>query len=78
MKPPVSLYRWLFLKDSFLAYVRPRDGVICDVMLMDNDFCVENGFGLTGAKHGLQILNLNRWAVDKARITHVYISTAYF
>nr|XP_022292267.1 phospholipase D1-like isoform X3 [Crassostrea virginica] len=57
--------RWLFLKDSFLAYVRPRDGVICDVMLMDNDFCVENGFGLTGAKHGLQILNLNRCLLAK-------------
>lgn len=61
-------FRWLFLKDSFLAYVRPRDGIICDVMLMDNDFCVENGFGLTGAKHGLQIVNLNRSVYDSMRI----------
>ncbi|XP_048769180.1 phospholipase D1-like isoform X3 [Ostrea edulis] len=57
--------RWLFLKDSFLAYVRPRDGVICDVMLLDNDFNVENGFGLTGARHGLQIVNLNRCLLAK-------------
>lgn len=61
-------FRWLFLKDSFLAYVRPRDGIICDVMLMDKDFCVENGFGLTGAKHGLQIVNLNRSVDDSTRI----------
>lgn len=61
-------FRWLFLKDSFLAYVRPRDGIICDVMLMDKDFCVENGFGLTGAKHGLQIVNLNRSVDDLTRI----------
>lgn len=61
-------FRWLFLKDSFLAYVRPRDGIICDVMLMDKDFCVENGFGLTGAKHGLQIVNLNRSVYDSMRI----------
>ncbi|XP_061176549.1 phospholipase D1-like [Saccostrea echinata] len=57
--------RWLFLKDSYLAYVRPKDGVICDVMLLDADFCVENGFGLTGAKHGLQIVNLNRCLLAK-------------
>ncbi|XP_062605335.1 phospholipase D1-like [Saccostrea cucullata] len=56
---------WLFLKDSFLAYVRPKDGVICDVMLLDADFSVENGFGLTGAKHGLQIVNLNRCLLAK-------------
>ncbi|XP_060083153.1 phospholipase D1-like [Ylistrum balloti] len=52
--------RWLIVKDGFVAYIRPRDGRICDVMLMDRDFCVNIGMGTTGAHHGLLITNLNR------------------
>ncbi|KAK3096680.1 hypothetical protein FSP39_002327 [Pinctada imbricata] len=57
--------RWLLVKDSFIAYIRPRDGVICDVMLMDSQFSVQNGFGKTGAKHGIQITNLTRVLLAK-------------
>jgi len=48
------------VKDTFVAYVRPRDGRICDVMLMDSSFKVETGMGSTGAPHGLLISNLTR------------------
>ncbi|XP_076444985.1 LOW QUALITY PROTEIN: phospholipase D1-like [Babylonia areolata] len=65
--------RWLVLKDSYLAYIRPEDGVISDVMLMDQEFKVESGMKATGAKHGVLISNLNRnllvkcWTSRKAR-----------
>ncbi|OWF47594.1 Phospholipase D1 [Mizuhopecten yessoensis] len=52
--------RWLIVKDGFVAYIRPRDGRVCDVMLMDRDFCVNVGMGTTGAHHGLLVTNLNR------------------
>ena len=48
------------MKDSFIAYIRGRDGLLCDVMLMDSDFKVEVGMGATGAPHGLMISNLSR------------------
>lgn len=53
-------YRWLVAKDSFVAYIRPRDGMVCDVMLMDSDFKVDTGMSATGAHHGLLISNLSR------------------
>ncbi|KAK7486606.1 hypothetical protein BaRGS_00022131 [Batillaria attramentaria] len=65
--------RWLVLKDTYLAYVRPEDGIISDVMLMDSDFKVACGMRDTGAKHGVLISNLNRnllikcWTSRKAR-----------
>ncbi|KAL8559506.1 hypothetical protein ACOMHN_037170 [Nucella lapillus] len=65
--------RWLVLKDTYLAYIRPEDGVISDVMLMDQEFKVESGMKATGAKHGVLISNLNRnllikcWTSRKAR-----------
>ncbi|KAL3883140.1 hypothetical protein ACJMK2_029433, partial [Sinanodonta woodiana] len=52
--------RWLVLKDTFLTYVRPSDGCICDVILMDSDFKVEVGLNATGAPHGLLVTNLTR------------------
>nr|KAG5699353.1 hypothetical protein BaRGS_008261 [Batillaria attramentaria] len=52
---------WLVLKDTYLAYVRPEDGIISDVMLMDSDFKVACGMRDTGAKHGVLISNLNRF-----------------
>lgn len=65
--------RWLVLKDTYMAYIRPEDGVISDVMLMDKDFKVECGMKVTGATHGLMISNLNRhllvkcWTSRKAK-----------
>ena len=54
------LNRWLVLKDTYMAYVRPEDGKVSDVMLMDRKFSVESGMRDTGAHHGLLIKNLNR------------------
>ncbi|XP_071133944.1 phospholipase D1-like isoform X1 [Mytilus edulis] len=74
--------RWLVVKDSFVAYIRPRDGLVCDVMLMDTDFKIETGMGATGAPHGLLISNLSRnllakcWTSRKAEEWKASIETA--
>ena len=41
------------LKDSFLMMVRPSDGTVSYVMLMDQDFSVKRGLKETGIKEGL-------------------------
>lgn len=53
-------FRWLIVKDTFIAYMRPSDGLVCDVMLMDSEFKVESGMNATGAPHGLLVMNLSR------------------
>ena len=45
--------RYLVLKESFLMLVRPSDGSISYVMLMDQDFTVKRGMKETGIKEGL-------------------------
>ncbi|XP_064490341.1 phospholipase D2-like isoform X2 [Ornithodoros turicata] len=52
--------RWLIVKDSCVIYVRPRDGAIKCVMLMDQGFQVQSGFMATGVNHGMLISNLTR------------------
>ena len=52
--------RWLLLKDTFVAYVRPLDGKVRDVLLMDSDFEALCGTSNTGLPHGLRISNLTR------------------
>ncbi|KAI0220872.1 Phospholipase D1 [Lamellibrachia satsuma] len=52
--------RWLLVKDTFVAYVRPSDGVIADVVLMDRDFSIRIGRKDTGITNGLLISNLTR------------------
>ncbi|XP_067142293.1 phospholipase D1 isoform X2 [Centruroides vittatus] len=65
--------RWLVVKDSFVAYIRPKDGKIKSVLLMDSYFNVECGLAATGIHHGLLITNLSRqllvkcWTKRKAR-----------
>ncbi|XP_046564416.1 phospholipase D1-like [Haliotis rubra] len=53
--------RWLVIKDNFVAYIRPEDGAVSDVMLMDSEFNVQCGMASTGAPHGVLISNLNRY-----------------
>ena len=71
--------RWLVLKDTCLAYVRPEDGLISDVILMDSQFRVDCGMKATGAKHGVLISNLNRfvsttaWLHLMTRFIHIAI-----
>ncbi|XP_071503724.1 phospholipase D1-like [Diadema antillarum] len=52
--------RWLVVKDSFVAYVRPRDGHLRAVLLMDQDFRAACGRQDTGLSHGLTIRNTYR------------------
>ncbi|CAL1548019.1 unnamed protein product [Lymnaea stagnalis] len=41
-------------------YIRPEDGHISDVLLMDSAFSVKCGLYLTGASHGVLIENFSR------------------
>ncbi|XP_068085998.1 phospholipase D1 isoform X2 [Anabrus simplex] len=52
--------RWLFIKDTFLGYIRPRDGTVKCVMLFDGGFEVSSGMFATGLHNGLHILNHSR------------------
>ncbi|GFR10586.1 phospholipase D1 [Trichonephila clavata] len=66
-------WRWLLVKDNFVAYVKPDNGRVRSILLMDQGFRVECGFVSTGIHHGLQISNLSRhllvrcWTRRKAR-----------
>ncbi|KAL4233460.1 hypothetical protein ACF0H5_008141 [Mactra antiquata] len=57
--------RWLVVKDTFIAYIRPSDGIVCDLMLMDSAFKVESGMTATGAPHGLLVRNQSRHLLAK-------------
>ena len=59
----MSTLRWLILKDNFIGYIRPEDGELSDVMLMDSQFKVSCGISQTGAKHGVLIENLSRFVI---------------
>lgn len=52
--------RWFFVKDTFVAYMRPHSGEICCVLLMDREFRVVTGAHLTGSKNGVFISNASR------------------
>ena len=52
--------RYLVLKDSFVAILRPDEGAVSDVLLMDRDFRVQSGIRATGFRNGLLISNLSR------------------
>ena len=55
--------RWLVVKDTFVAYVRPKDGVVHCVMLFDPEFEVSSGLYDTGEPHGLVLTNLSRYSI---------------
>ncbi|XP_072046089.1 phospholipase D1-like isoform X2 [Amphiura filiformis] len=58
--------RWLITKDSYIAYVRPFDGHLRAVILMDKSFKVDCGREDTGLSHGLLISNQYRNLLLKA------------
>ncbi|PSN44185.1 Phospholipase D2 [Blattella germanica] len=58
--------RWLFVKDTYLGYVHPKDGRLKCVMLFDSEFSVSSGTYSTGLHHGLHISNLSRQIVVKS------------
>lgn len=55
--------RWLVVKDTFLAYIRPKDGRVKCVMLYDSGFEVSSGIFSTGIRRGLHIMNLSRFVL---------------
>ncbi|XP_063987421.1 phospholipase D2 [Diachasmimorpha longicaudata] len=57
--------RHLLVKDTFVAYITPKDGKIKSVILMDNGFEVSSGMYATGLRNGLQIMNSSRHIVIK-------------
>jgi len=52
--------RWLLVKDSFVAYVRPKDGRLHCVMLYGPEFDVSSAFYELGGSEGVVISNLSR------------------
>ncbi|XP_078582784.1 phospholipase D1-like isoform X3 [Branchiostoma floridae x Branchiostoma japonicum] len=52
--------RWFLVKDSFIAYVRPEDGRVADVLLFDQEFSVKSGREETGLRNGLVLSNFSR------------------
>ncbi|XP_078389909.1 phospholipase D2-like [Cetorhinus maximus] len=57
--------RWIVIKDSFLLYMRPSNGVISFVLLFDKGFNVQVGSKDTGTKYGVMIENLSRTLIIK-------------
>ncbi|XP_035741996.1 phospholipase D2-like isoform X1 [Vespa mandarinia] len=57
--------RHLLVKDTFIAYIDPKDGKLKSVILMDNAFGISFGMYTTGLRNGLQIINLSRHIVFK-------------
>ena len=49
------LYRWLVLKDGFLAYIRSDRRTIAGVLLFDGGMTVTTGSLQTGILYGLEI-----------------------
>lgn len=71
--------RHFVVKDTFIAYISPKDGRVKSVILMDNQFEVSSGMYSTGLRNGLQIQNLSRqilvkcWTRRKAKEWLEYI-----
>lgn len=57
--------RHLIVKDTFIAYMDPKDGKLKSVILMDNAFDISSGMYTTGLRNGLQITNQSRHIVFK-------------
>ncbi|XP_029649111.1 phospholipase D1-like [Octopus sinensis] len=49
--------RWFIIKDTFLTFLRPHDGAVRDVILLDSDFDIKSGYFETGVPHGILIKN---------------------
>ncbi|XP_011168576.2 phospholipase D2 isoform X2 [Solenopsis invicta] len=57
--------RHLVVKETFVAYLNPKDGRVKSVILMDNGFGISLGVYTTGSRSGMQIANLSRHIVIK-------------
>ncbi|KAI5106951.1 phospholipase D1 isoform X1, partial [Silurus meridionalis] len=52
--------RWLVVKDSFVLYMKPKDGQVGTVILYDKGFHIKIGTDETRVRHGVTIENLCR------------------
>ncbi|CAH0395463.1 unnamed protein product [Bemisia tabaci] len=57
--------RWLIVKESFIAYIYPKDGTIKGVILFDHGFEISSGMFSTGLRNGLYIRNSSREFIVK-------------
>lgn len=53
--------RWVFVKETFFGYIRPKDGSIRCIVLFDQGFDVSSGMYNTGMRNGLQIYTNSRY-----------------
>ncbi|KOX74104.1 Phospholipase D1 [Melipona quadrifasciata] len=53
------------VENTFVAYIKPKNGSIKSVILMDNGFGISFGLYTTGLRNGIQIVNLSRHIVIK-------------
>ncbi|KAK1344144.1 hypothetical protein QTO34_014704 [Cnephaeus nilssonii] len=60
IRDPV-ITRWLIVKDSFLLYMKPDNGAIAFVLLVDKEFRIKVGKKETDTKYGLRIDNLSSY-----------------
>ncbi|CAO1442602.1 unnamed protein product [Diamesa serratosioi] len=58
--------RWFFVKESYFGLVRPKDGVVRNITLLDQGFEVNCGLKNTGIRNGIQIHTYARNVVVKA------------
>ncbi|XP_054157366.1 phospholipase D1-like [Oppia nitens] len=71
--------RWLVVKDNCILYMRPKDGRIRSVMLMDQGFETKAGVSTVGVHHGVRISNKSRdlylkcWTTRKAQELAEYL-----
>lgn len=59
------LQRWILVKETFFALIRPKDGVVRSVVLFDQGFDISIGMYATGLRNGLQIYNNSKYMVLK-------------
>ncbi|TSU62976.1 Phospholipase D2 [Bagarius yarrelli] len=60
LKIPLPSRIWLVVKDSFVLYMKPKDGQVGTVILYDKGFHIKTGTEETGVRHGVTIENLCR------------------
>lgn len=48
------------MKDSFVLYMKPKDGQVGTVILYDKGFHIKIGTDETGVRHGVTVENLCR------------------
>ena len=57
--------RWFFVKDTYFGLIRPKDGVVRNITLLDQGFEINVGMQNTGIRSGLQVHTNARKVVVK-------------